>query len=63
MQSPASLQLALHYMQLRNEKLSEILILVRLQHGKSWLEGILFVPLPESDADETDGPREENRGG
>ena len=34
MQRSAALQLALHYMQLRNEKLSEIPVLVRLQHGQ-----------------------------
>jgi hypothetical protein len=34
MQRSASLQLALHYMQLRNEKLSEIPALVCPQHGQ-----------------------------
>jgi hypothetical protein len=34
MQSSAPPQLALHYMQLRNEKLSEIPVLVCLQHGQ-----------------------------
>ena len=34
MQRSASLQLTLHYMQLRNKKLSEIPVLVRLQHGQ-----------------------------
>ena len=34
MQRSAALQLALHYMQLRNKKLSEIPVLVSLQHGQ-----------------------------